>query len=56
MKFDSQGSYIEVAEPRMYYLIKNSALSSHLFTFDPQGRGFTLHSFGNNCQQNFEQK
>ena len=58
VKFDSQGSYIEVAEPRMYYLIKNPALSAHLLTLEAQERGFTLHSFtyGNNCQQDFEQK
>ena len=58
VKTDQRGSYIEVAEPRMYYLIKNPALASHLLTLSPEVRDFTLHSFtyGNDCQQNFEQK
>jgi len=58
IKTDGHGSYIEVAEPRMYYLIKNPALASHLLTLSPEGRDFTLHSFtyGNDCQQNFEEK
>ncbi|MGA9884196.1 MAG: redoxin domain-containing protein [Candidatus Acidiferrales bacterium] len=55
--FDSQGSYIQVSEPRMYYLVKNIKFSSHLLTLKPQASGFDLHSFtyGNNCQQNFSQ-
>lgn len=58
VKFDSQGSYVEVSEPRMYYLIKNPALGSHLLSLIAETRGFTLHSFtyGNDCQQAFEQK
>ncbi|GEM_PF-3158213 len=58
VKSDSRGSYIEVSEQRMYYLIKNAALTSHLLTLAPEARGFTLHSFtyGNNCQQNFDEK
>jgi hypothetical protein len=53
---DSQGSYIEVNSPRMYYLLKNGVFGSHLLTLEPQGRGFGLHSFtyGNDCQQNFK--
>jgi thiol-disulfide isomerase/thioredoxin len=56
--FDSQGSYIDVSTPRMYYLIKNPAFGSHLLALQPQAPGFVLHSFtyGNNCQQEFEQK
>jgi thiol-disulfide isomerase/thioredoxin len=58
VKTDARGSYIEVSEPRMYYLIKNPALAPHLLTLSPETRGFTLHSFtyGNDCQQNFEEK
>jgi len=58
VKIDAQGSYIEVSEPRMYYVIKNPALASHLLTLVPEGKGFTLHSFtyGNDCQQNFDAK
>ena len=55
--FDAQGSFVEVSEPRMYYLIKNPELGSHLLTLQPQERGFALHSYtyGNNCQQDFQQ-
>jgi thiol-disulfide isomerase/thioredoxin len=55
VQFDAQGSYIEVSEPRMYYLLKNKAFGSHLLSLEPQASGFDLHSFtyGNNCQQNF---
>ncbi|MFZ0732751.1 MAG: redoxin domain-containing protein [Candidatus Sulfotelmatobacter sp.] len=56
--FDAQGSYLEVSSPRMYYLVKNAAFGSHLLTLEPQRAEFLLHSFtyGNNCQQDFEQK
>lgn len=56
VKFDSQGSYIEVNDARMYDLIKNPSSGSHLLTLQAQGRGFTLHSFtyGNDCQQDFD--
>lgn len=55
---DSHGSYLEVSEPRMYYLVKNLAFGSHLLTLSPEAQDFSLHSFtyGNNCQQDFEQK
>lgn len=58
VQFDSQGSYIEAGEARMYYLVKNTAFGSHLLTLAPQGRGLDLHSFtyGNNCQQDFDQR
>jgi thiol-disulfide isomerase/thioredoxin len=58
IQFDSQGSYIDVAEPRMYYLVKNAAFGSHLLTLAPRHAGLDLHSFtfGNNCQQNFDQR
>jgi thiol-disulfide isomerase/thioredoxin len=55
VKFDSQGSYLEVSTPRMYYLVKNPAFGAHLLVLKPETPGFDLHSFtyGNNCQQNF---
>lgn len=58
VQFDSRGSYIEASEPRMYYLVKNAAFGSHLLLLQAQNRGFDLHSFtyGNNCQQNFDQR
>lgn len=58
VQFDPQGSYIEVSTPRMYYLVKNTAFGSHLLGLEPQAPGFDLHSFtyGNDCQQDFEQK
>jgi thiol-disulfide isomerase/thioredoxin len=58
VQFGSRGSYIEVSEPRMYYLVKNAAFGSHLLVLEPQTRGFDLHSFtyGNNCQQDFDQR
>ncbi|HUO34783.1 MAG TPA: redoxin domain-containing protein [Candidatus Acidoferrum sp.] len=57
VQFDAKGSYLEVSEPRMYYLIKNTAFGSHLLTLQPQAPGLTLHSFtyGNDCQQDFQQ-
>lgn len=58
VQFDSQGSYVEVSTPRMYYLVKNMAFGAHLLGLEPQASGFDLHSFtyGNDCQQEFEQK
>ncbi|MGE5726219.1 MAG: redoxin domain-containing protein [Acidobacteriota bacterium] len=57
VKFDSKGSYVEVSEPRMYYLVNNPQFGSHIIRLTPDARGFDLHSFtyGNNCQQNFDQ-
>jgi alkyl hydroperoxide reductase subunit AhpC len=54
VEFDQQGSFVNVSQPRMYYLLKNSEFSSHLLALEPQGNGVDLHSFtyGNNCQQN----
>jgi thiol-disulfide isomerase/thioredoxin len=58
VRFDSRGSYLEVSEPRMYYLVKNLAFGSHVLALEPDAPDFALHSFtyGNNCQQDFEQK
>lgn len=55
---DTQGSYLDVSTPRMYYLLKNKDFSSHLLALEPQHADFVLHSFtyGNDCQQDFEQK
>lgn len=56
--FDSQGSYLEVNGPRMYYIVKNAAFGEHLLELEPQTPDFVLHSFtyGNNCQQDFDQR
>jgi thiol-disulfide isomerase/thioredoxin len=58
VRFDTQGSYLDVSTPRMYYLVKNTNFGSHLLVIEPQHADFVLHSFtyGNNCQQDFEQK
>jgi hypothetical protein len=52
VKFDAKGAYVEVTEPRMYYLVRSPTLTAHLVAFQPEGSGLTLHSFtyGNNCQ------
>ncbi len=57
VNFDSKGSYIEVKEPRMYYVIKNPIFGAHMVVLAPEKRGVSLHSFtfGNNCQQDFDQ-
>lgn len=55
---DAQGSYLDASNPRMYYLVKNTSFGSHLLALEPQHENFVLHSFtyGNNCQQEFDQK
>lgn len=56
VQFDAEGhSYIEVREPRMYYLVGNSAFGSHTVTLLPTRQGTTVNSFtfGNNCQTDF---
>lgn len=56
VRFDSQGhSYIEVREPRMYYLVSNPTFSSHKVELFPTRPGLTINSFtfGNNCQIDF---
>jgi thiol-disulfide isomerase/thioredoxin len=52
VKFDAKGPYVEVADGRMYYLVRSGAFSAHLISLQPEGPGPTLHSFtyGNNCQ------
>jgi len=56
VRFDSQGhSYLEVREPRMYYLVQNPSSGSHTVILKPSAPGITINSFtfGNNCQTNF---
>jgi hypothetical protein len=36
IQFDSRGSYLEVSNPRMYYLMKNPAFGSHLLVLEPE--------------------
>jgi len=57
VQIDSQGrSYIEVREPRMYYVVQNPEVGSHTVELFPTGSGLTLNSFtfGNNCQTAFD--
>jgi peroxiredoxin len=52
VQFDAKGAYVEVSEPRMYYLVRSPQFTAHLVALQPQESGLTLHSFtyGNNCQ------
>ena len=56
VQFDAEGhSYIEVREPRMYYLVANPKFSSHKVELFPTRAGLTINSFtfGNDCQTDF---
>jgi thiol-disulfide isomerase/thioredoxin len=56
VQWDSQGrSYIQVREPRMYYLVQNPKFGSHEVTLFPTKPGLTVNSFtfGNDCQTDF---
>jgi thiol-disulfide isomerase/thioredoxin len=56
VRLDPEGrSYIEVREPRMYYLVANPSFSDHTLTLVPTAPGLTVNSFtfGNNCQTDF---
>gem|GEM_PF-506479 len=56
VRFDENGhSYIEVREPRMYYLVANPSFGSHKVELFPASPGLTINSFtfGNDCQTNF---
>ena len=55
--FDSAGSYIDIREPRLYYVLQNPKVEAHELTLLPQDVGVTIHSFtyGNDCQQSFDQ-
>ncbi len=49
------GSFIEVHESRMYYLVANPSFGSHIVWLIPTAPGLTVNSFtfGNNCQTKF---
>jgi thiol-disulfide isomerase/thioredoxin len=56
VQIDSSGrSYLEVREPRMYYLVQNRAFGSHTVELLPTRSGITINSFtfGNDCQTKF---
>jgi thiol-disulfide isomerase/thioredoxin len=56
VQFDTQGhSYIELREPRMYYLTANPKFGSHEVELLPTRGGLTINSFtfGNDCQTDF---
>jgi hypothetical protein len=56
VKLDAQGhSYVEVREPRMYYLVQNPTFGAHSVTLIPTKSGVTVNSFtfGNDCQTKF---
>ncbi len=48
-------SYLDVREPRMYYLVQNPAFGQHTVTLAPTAPGLSVNSFtfGNNCQTKF---
>jgi thiol-disulfide isomerase/thioredoxin len=52
VQFDAKGSYVEVTDGRMYYLVRSPGFEAHLLALEPEGRGLALHSFtyGNDCQ------
>jgi len=55
-QMDSNGhSFIEVREPRMYYLVQNPSFGSHRVALFPTAPGMAINSFtfGNNCQTRF---
>jgi hypothetical protein len=56
VQIDTQGkSYIEVREPRMYYVVQNPAFGSHSLALFPTRPGLGLYSlsFSNDCQMQF---
>jgi thiol-disulfide isomerase/thioredoxin len=56
VKIDAKGrSYLDVAEPRMYYLVTNPRFGSHEVTLYPTAPGMMVDSFtfGNDCQMDF---
>jgi hypothetical protein len=56
VQIDSGGrSFIEVREPRMYYLVQNPSFGTHIVDLFPSRSGITINSFtfGNDCQTNF---
>lgn len=57
VKIDPDGrSYLEIREPRMYYLVQNPQFGSHTVDLFPTADGAMIDSFtfGNNCQTDFD--
>ncbi len=57
VKIDPDGrSYLEVREPRMYYLVQNPQFGNHTVDLLPAAEGVMIDSFtfGNNCQTDFD--
>lgn len=54
VKFDKDGAYVEVTEPRMYYIVRSPGIGAHLVALQADHPGLTLHTFtfGNECQVN----
>lgn len=52
VQFDDRGAFVQVTDPRMYYLVRTPSFAAHLVALQPEQPGLTLHSFtyGNNCQ------
>jgi peroxiredoxin len=53
IRFDESRSLIEVTEPRLYSLIRNKQIESHILTLTPQSPDLAIHSFTyrNNCEK-----
>jgi peroxiredoxin len=57
VKIDAQGrSYLEIHDPRMYYLVQNPEFGSHQVDLYPGADGVMINSFtfGNSCQTKFD--
>lgn len=57
VKIDPDGrSYLEVREPRLYYLVQNPEFGSHQVDLFPAAAGLMINSFtfGNSCQTKFD--
>ncbi len=56
VQLDAEGhSYIQVREPRMYYLVQNTSFGQHTVDLFPSAPGLAINSFtfGNDCQTRF---
>ena len=57
VKIDAQGrSFLEIREPRLYYLVQNPEFGSHQVELFPAADGLMINSFtfGNSCQTEFD--
>jgi len=57
VKIDAQGrSFLEIREPRLYYLVQNPEFGSHQVELFPAADGLMVNSFtfGNSCQTEFD--